>query len=71
MHTVSDVSQTETVVEWRRGQLARAGFTLPVATRLARDVRYDLHDLLELVERGCPPHLAARILTPLEEPDAA
>jgi hypothetical protein len=26
----------------------------------------DLHALIELVERGCPPVLAARILAPLE-----
>jgi hypothetical protein len=26
----------------------------------------DLHALLELVDRGCPPALAARILAPLE-----
>ena len=35
-------------------------------TRLARDPRYDLHALIELVERGCPPELAVRILAPLE-----
>jgi hypothetical protein len=27
----------------------------------------DLHALIELVERGCPPELAARILAPLDE----
>jgi hypothetical protein len=27
--------------------------------------------LVELVERGCPPELAVRILAPLEERDAA
>jgi hypothetical protein len=26
----------------------------------------DLHDLLNLIDRGCPPPLAARILTPLD-----
>jgi hypothetical protein len=26
----------------------------------------DLHELIELVERGCPPALAARILAPLD-----
>jgi hypothetical protein len=26
----------------------------------------DIHALLELVDRGCPPHLAARILAPLD-----
>jgi hypothetical protein len=34
-------------------------------------VRYDLHALIELVERGCPCHLAVRILAPLDQKDAA
>jgi hypothetical protein len=56
---------------WRREQLVRAGFSLPVATRVARDAHYDLHALIELVEHGCPPELALRILAPLEGDDAA
>jgi hypothetical protein len=59
------------VFSWRRDQLAHAGFTLPVAARLAHDPRYDLHALIELVERGCSPELAVRILAPLEEGNAA
>ena len=61
----------ETVTTWRRNQLVGAGFTLPDARRLARDPRYDLHALLELVDRGCPPQLAVRILAPLDEASAA
>jgi hypothetical protein len=59
------------VATWRRDQLVGAGFTFPEARRLARDQRYELHSLLELVGHGCPPHLAARILAPLDEADAA
>ena len=59
------------VTSWRREQLTQVGFVLPTATRLAGDARYDLHALIELVERGCDPELAARILAPLEERDAA
>jgi hypothetical protein len=59
------------VASWRRDQLVRAGFPLRDARALARDPRYDLHALLELVERGCPPELATRILAPLEEAEAA
>jgi hypothetical protein len=59
------------VVAWRRDQLVDAGFALLTATRLARDPRYDLHALIELVERGCPPELAVRIAAPLEEETAA
>jgi len=59
------------VLSWRRDQLVHAGFALPLAARLARDPLYDLHALLDLVERGCPPELAARIVAPLAEGSAA
>jgi hypothetical protein len=59
------------VVTWRRDQLVAAGFVLPRAAALAADSRYDVHALIELVERGCPPELAVRILAPVEEGDAA
>jgi hypothetical protein len=61
-HRIED----EQIVAWRRNQLAGAGFALPLAARLAGDNRYDVHALIELVERGCPPELAARIVGPLE-----
>ena len=54
------------VVRWRREQLVASGFVSPLAARLATDERYDLHALIELTERGCPPELAVRILAPLE-----
>ena len=63
--------QDVAVVSWRRDQLVRAGYSLPEARRLARDPRYDLHALLQLVDRGCPPALAVRILAPLDEATAA
>jgi hypothetical protein len=53
------------VVEWRCSQLRRAGFPAALAGRTAGDRRLDLHALIELVERGCPPGLALRILAPL------
>jgi hypothetical protein len=59
------------VTSWRRDRLIEAGFPLPLAWRLARDSRYDLHAVIELVERGCPPELALRILAPLEAETAA
>ena len=59
------------VVRWRREQLVQSGFRGPLAVRLAADARYDLHALIELVERGCDPELAVRILAPLEEEAAA
>jgi hypothetical protein len=59
------------IVSWRRDRLVDAGFSLPLAARLAGDGRYDLHALIELTERGCAPELAARILAPLDEGAAA
>jgi hypothetical protein len=34
---------------------------------LAANEHWDVHALIELVERGCRPDLAARILAPLDE----
>jgi hypothetical protein len=59
------------VFAWRRSQLVRSGFSPPLAGRVAHDGRYDLHRLIELVERGCPPELALRILAPLAGDEAA
>jgi hypothetical protein len=53
------------VVAWRERQLLAAGFGAALASALAPDCAIDLHALIELVERGCPPPLAARILAPL------
>jgi hypothetical protein len=50
---------------WRRCRLLEAGFPATVADAVASDARFDLHALLQLVDRGCPPELAARILAPL------
>ena len=61
----------EQVVAWRREQLVEAGFSPPLAARVASDPCYDLHAMIELVERGCDPELAMRILAPLEEAGVA
>ncbi len=68
--TTSERSVDE-VVRWRREQLVESGFALPLAVRIAKNARYDLHALIELVERGCPPELAERILAPVDEETAA
>ena len=54
------------VVAWRRRQLAASGFRVGLAAGLATDGRYDLHELMEVVERGCAPELAVRIFAPLD-----
>ena len=58
----SDARCAAEIVEWRRHQLVAAGFADGLAAELARVRDTDLHALLELVDRGCPPQLAARIL---------
>jgi hypothetical protein len=54
------------VFAWRRSQLVGSGFPQALAARVAHDGRYDLHRLIELVEHGCAPEVALRILAPLE-----
>lgn len=61
------VQRRGNVVRWRCEQLARVGFDAELASRLAWDARWDVHTLIELVERGCPPHIAVRIVAPLDE----
>jgi hypothetical protein len=53
------------LASWRRRRLRAAGFAPALADEVAHDCGMDLHALLELVDRGCPPDLAARILAPL------
>lgn len=52
---------------WRRCRLLEAGFDDAMADRLAASRSVDLHALLQLVDRGCPPALAARILAPIDD----
>ncbi|HEV2773959.1 MAG TPA: hypothetical protein VGV90_00060 [Solirubrobacteraceae bacterium] len=60
-------ARREALDDWRRRRLIAAGFDPRLAVELAAGDA-DLHELLVLVDRGCPPPLAARILAPLEEP---
>jgi hypothetical protein len=67
---VTPEHERDGVIEWRRTQLLRSGFPLEVAADVAENDGYDLHSVLELVERGCPPELALRIVAPLEDDEA-
>lgn len=58
------------VVAWRRCRLVEHGFGPALADALAHQ-HIDLHRLLALVDAGCPPDLAALILTPVDRPTAA
>lgn len=64
----SHTSSTE-FSKWRYELLTRAGFEPGLARELTADARIDIHQLLELTDRGCPPPLAARILAPLDWPE--
>ncbi|HET7044413.1 MAG TPA: hypothetical protein VFI37_06150 [Gaiellaceae bacterium] len=71
MNQTRKPTEGQDVARWRRRQLVDAGFALAVAARVAEDLRRDVHALIELVERGCPPELAERILAPIDGGDDA
>jgi hypothetical protein len=55
------------VITWRLCRLLEAGFSQELA-QLAATPAVDIHALLQLVDRGWPPELAARILSPVATP---
>jgi hypothetical protein len=57
---------TSDVEAWRLRRLVDAGFTWKLGLELATTPGIDLHAVLALVDRGCPPELAARILAPFD-----
>ena len=57
------------VEAWRLRRLVDAGFPLRLALELAATPGVDVHALLALLDRGCPPELAARILAPIDDTD--
>ncbi|HYB27605.1 MAG TPA: hypothetical protein VEF89_13370 [Solirubrobacteraceae bacterium] len=59
-------SEAERLLAWRTSQLTAAGFSRREATVLVHTADIDLHAILELVDRRCPPWLAARIAAPLD-----
>jgi hypothetical protein len=65
--TADPVSPFSPVAAWRRERLIAAGFAADLAVRLAEDCAIDLHAVLKLVDRGCPPALAARIFAPVDD----
>ena len=66
----NDTSVPGSVVAWRTARLTEAGLREELARRVAADCVYDLHAVLELVDRGCPAELALRILAPLDRQNA-
>jgi hypothetical protein len=55
-------TELERVERWRTAELMRVGFAGDDAVVLAARTDVDLHQAIELVQRGCPPELAVRIL---------
>jgi hypothetical protein len=47
---------------WRLHVLVEAGYPIDLAERIAGDSDVDLHHAVELLESGCSPETAARIL---------
>jgi hypothetical protein len=66
MATTAELLRTrveeDEVVAWRREQLRRAGCRRFEAEILARQLRVDLHQAVELLEQGCPSKVALEIL---------
>jgi len=55
-------TESERVERWRTDELVRVGYEPETAALLAAEPGVDLHAAIDLVERGCPPDIAARIL---------
>src|SRR5687768_15727950 len=60
--TTHPPNQLYTVEEWRYAALIEAGYTKPQAQDIAACTDIDLHQAVALLEHGCPPATAARIL---------
>ena len=50
------------VVRWREERLLDAGYDTEAALVIAFDREVDLHLAVSLLQRGCPPDTALRIL---------
>jgi len=55
-------TENERVARWRAEALERAGYDRETAATLAARPDVDLHRATELLEQGCTPELALRIL---------
>jgi hypothetical protein len=55
-------TESERIERWRGEELERAGYSPGDAVELASRSYIDLHLAVELIERGCPPETATRIL---------
>lgn len=61
LQVLEDTEQVQ-IELWRTEELERAGYSRRAAGRLAARLDVDLHLAVGLLERGCTPELALRIL---------
>jgi hypothetical protein len=59
---VIESSEDDRIKSWRTEELERAGYSPRAAGRLAERRDIDLHKAVRLLESGCTPQLALRIL---------
>jgi hypothetical protein len=57
-----DPTEIERIERWRAEALERAGYEPRAAGRIAARHDVDLHAATDLLERGCSPELALKIL---------
>jgi hypothetical protein len=55
-------TELERIEEWRRDELARVGYPVREAARLAARHDIDLHLAIDLISKGCPVPVALEIL---------
>ena len=55
-------TEVERIERWRAEELERAGYQPRAAGRLAVRHDVDLHHAIDLLQRGCAPELALKIL---------
>jgi hypothetical protein len=55
-------TELERIEGWRRERLESVGFPPDAASALAQRHDIDLHKAASLLQRGCPPDVAVKIL---------
>jgi hypothetical protein len=55
-------TELDRIERWRGEELERAGYAPAAAAKLAASRDVDLHLAIDLLERGCAPELAVKIL---------
>ena len=57
-----ELTELERIERWRLEELTRAGYPPDAAAALSGRLDIDLHAAVALIERGCAPEVALRIL---------